>query len=343
MRLLSWNCQGAGKAPAVRALKALVCENSPDIVFLSETKSDVKKIEKIRLSLNFVDCFCVEAFGKAGGLALFWRKGVDLEVVYSDNQIIAALIYSDPPDSTWLLLTIRGPHEQRFHKRFWALMKDLILSFPGPWLLIGDLNSICYSEDKQGGRVGGSSSSNWLKDFVTSTGAIDLGFNGPRFTWSNKRVGLANIKERLDRGFCDQEWQSMFPTAGVRHLGAVTSDHRPILLDSHLDNCKIIRPFRFEAMWTKEESSVQVVERAWDTQVEGSHCFKLARKLKRVKHELREWNKDFFGNVKARIKELESRIEEVRGLEPNKDNLELEAALCLELEEWLEKDELKWK
>ena len=40
---------------------------------------------------------------------------------------------------------------------------------------------------------------------------------------------------------------------------------------------------------------------------------------------------------------MESRIEEVRGLEPNKDNLELEAALCLELEEWLEKDELKWK
>ena len=96
-------------------------------------------------------------------------------------------------------------------------------------------------------------------------------------------------------------------------------------------------------MWTKEESSVQVVERAWDTQVEGSHCFKLARKLKWVKHELREWNKDFFGNVKARIKALESRIEEVRGLEPNKDNLELEAALCLELEEWLEKDELKWE
>ncbi len=85
------------------------------------------------------------------------------------------------------------------------------------------------------------------------------------------------------------------------------------------------------------------MERAWDTQVEGSYCFKLARKLKRVKHELREWNKDFFGNVKARIKELESRIEEVRGLEPNKDNQELEAALCLELEEWLEKDELKWK
>ena len=40
---------------------------------------------------------------------------------------------------------------------------------------------------------------------------------------------------------------------------------------------------------------------------------------------------------------MESRIEEARGLEPNKDNLELEAALCLELEEWLEKDELKWK
>ena len=47
--------------------------------------------------------------------------------------------------------------------------------------------------------------------------------------------------------------------------------------------------------------------------------------------------------VKVRIKELENKIEEIRGLEPTKENLEIEASLCLELNEWLEKEELKWK
>ena len=222
-------------------------------------------------------------------------------------------------------------------------MKDLISSLSGPWLIIGDLNSICNSVDKKGGRLGGSSDSNWLNDFVANSGAIDLGFYGPQFTWSNKREGLANIKERLDRGMCDPKWQRIFPKAGVRHLRASTSDHRPILLDTHIDNCKLNRPFRFEAMWTKDESSVEVIERAWDINVEGSQSFKLAKKIKRVGDELKSWNKNHFGYAKTRIKELEKLIEEVRGRDPTKENLEIEVALCLELEEWMEKEELKWK
>ena len=47
--------------------------------------------------------------GKAGGLALFWRMGVDLEVVFFDGNVIAALIYSDPVRSPWLLFCIYGP------------------------------------------------------------------------------------------------------------------------------------------------------------------------------------------------------------------------------------------
>uniref|UniRef100_A0A2N9ET81 Reverse transcriptase domain-containing protein n=2 Tax=Fagus sylvatica TaxID=28930 RepID=A0A2N9ET81_FAGSY len=343
MRLLAWNCRGIGKAPTVRALKALARDNSPDLVFLSETKSNVQKINKIRVSLNYVDSFCVESSGKAGGLALFWKQGVDFEVVYSDVHIIAGLVYSDPPGSSWLLLAIYGPPKRQHRKNFWSFLKDLIGSYSGPWLIIGDLNSIYSSEDKRGGSLRGSCSTNWFSDFVAETGALDLGFNGPHFTWSNKREGLANVKERLDRALCDQEWQCLFPKAGIRHLGAPTSDHRPILLDTHLDNGKIVRPFRFEAMWTKDEESSAIVEKAWNLEVEGSQCFKLAKKIKKTRYELKDWNKAYFGMAQTRIKELEHKIEEIRGLDPTKENLELEAALCLELNDWLEKEEIKWK
>ena len=71
-------------------------------------------------------------------------------------------------------------------------------------------------------------------------------------------------------------------------------------------------------MWTTDESSSLVAEKAWDIQVKGSHCFQLAKKMKKVRLDLRLWNKKCFGNVKSKIKELENRIEEVRGLEQNK-------------------------
>ena len=78
-------------------------------------------------------------------------------------------------------------------------------------------------------------------------------------------------------------------------------------------------------------------------QVEGSQCFKLAKKIKKTRYELKDWNKAYFGMAQTRIKELEHKIEEIRGLDPTKENLELEAALCLELNDWLEKEEIKWK
>lgn len=48
--------------------------------------------------------------------------------------------------------------------------------------MIGDLNCIKSSEEKCGGHAVSKCSVNCLKDFMSNTGAIDLGFNGPSFT-----------------------------------------------------------------------------------------------------------------------------------------------------------------
>ena len=57
---------------------------------------------------------------------------------------------------------------------------------------------------------------------------------------------------------------------------------------------------------------------------------------------MKKWNKEHFGNVRERIKELEKKTEEVQGADLTKENLELEAALSLELDDWLAKENLKW-
>jgi hypothetical protein len=58
---------------------------------------------------------------------------------------------------------------------------------------------------------------------------------------------------------------------------------------------------------------------------------------------LKKWNKECFGYAKTRIKELEKRIADLQDLEPSPSNLEQEAALSLELNDWLEREELKWR
>jgi hypothetical protein len=99
--------------------------------------------------MGFVDCFCEDSIGKAGGLALFWKLGVDLEVVFSNKYAIVTLIYSDPPDCVWLLIVVHGPLYLAKKQKFWNLMSKIINSFAGVWLMLGDLNCIAGSSEKK--------------------------------------------------------------------------------------------------------------------------------------------------------------------------------------------------
>ena len=59
-------------------------------------------------------------------------------------------------------------------------------------------------------------------------------------------------------------------------------------------------------------------------------------KIQQTREDLMVWNRNQFGYDKTKIKEIEARIKEVQDRAPTKENLELEAALYLELNEWLE-------
>jgi len=130
-----------------------------------------------------------------------------------------------------------------------------------------------------------------------------------------------------------QEWQLMFPKAGVRHLIAPSSDHLPIMHDTHLEICNLDRPFRFEAMWTRDPSCAEVIDNAWQKKkIEGPHCFKLIRKIQHTGTKLRRWNKTKSGQTKVRIQEIEKKIEELQKESPSHENIETGASVFLELE-----------
>ena len=83
-----------------------------------------------------------------------------------------------------------------------------------------------------------------------------------------------------------------------------------------------------------------VVENAWQTRVEGSHGFRLAKKLSVTSTDLVRWNKNSFGNTKEKIKDLQDKLLKIQQVVRTKGNLNLEASLNLELDEWLAKEDL---
>ena len=97
-----------------------------------------------------------------------------------------------------------------------------------PWVFLGDFNEMISEDEKMGGLPLNRNRISAFRNCIDKCGLMDLGFQGPRFTWTNKTpVWQCNIKERLDRGLGNAKWKILFPTAEVHHLPRVKSDHCP--------------------------------------------------------------------------------------------------------------------
>lgn len=58
----------------------------------------------------------------------------------------------------------------------------------------------------------------------------DLGFKGPKYTWSNGRHGRDYTLERLNKVVANVEWSAIWSDAGLDVLACHSSDHHPLRL-----------------------------------------------------------------------------------------------------------------
>lgn len=132
------------------------------------------------------------------------------------------------------------------------------------WVITGDFNEPLSGDDKFGGRVVSSSRSLLFKECLDKCNMVDLGFSGPRFTWTNRREVQNLIQERIDRFFVNPDWCFLYPEAWVTHLTRCHSDHYPVLLETSPQNrMRMNRPFKFQKYWLSDLSFPRVVSQAW--------------------------------------------------------------------------------
>lgn len=125
---------------------------------------------------------------------------------------------------------------------------------------------------------------------------MDLGFSGPRYTWSNVRQHGQSIRERIDIMFCTPEWQSLFCETQKSCIYLSThSDHCPVLLNTngqvsfHIGQ---VRPFRFETVWFSDPSFFDVVRNSW-----GNNGDLLSECMDKFTRAVQVWNRESFGNI----------------------------------------------
>lgn len=202
---------------------------NPELVFLCETRYLASYVYTLKSRWSRFG-FAVDRDGIGGGLALLWRKDVDVILrSYSLNHIYVEVVA--PSDATkWHFTGFYGFPEH--HRRFlsWDLIRQLKSQSSLPWVVGGDFNEILSDNEKSGGIARSVALMDNFREGLLDCDLTDLGFTGCPFTWSNGRVEPDTVRCRLDRFCGNSACKEFAPTAMVEHLNFPGSDHVPILL-----------------------------------------------------------------------------------------------------------------
>lgn len=68
------------------------------------------------------------------------------------------------------------------------------------------------------------------------------------------------------------------------------------------------RPFRFQNMWLRHHDFMATVKASWERPISADPLNKLVLKLRSLKHVLKSWNSNVFGNLFTNIKNAEDKV-----------------------------------
>ena len=209
-----------------------------------------------------------------------------------------------------------------------------------PWIIARDFNEVLADNDKFGGKTINANRSLLFKDCLDSCNMVDLGFSGPRFTWSNRRGVRGLIQERLDRFFVNPGWCTLYPNARVSHLTRVHSDHCPVLLDFDPGvDSRLNRPFKFQSFWLNDLTFPSIVRDTWGR----TNC--LEKAVEKFAKDATDWNRNHFGNIFAKKRRVMARLDGAQKAlveRPSNFLVELEKDLQRELNEVLNQEQELW-
>ncbi|PNX81081.1 hypothetical protein L195_g037096, partial [Trifolium pratense] len=339
MNIVSWNCRGVGHPRVVPGLKYLVRVYKPDVLFLSETLSNTRRMEELRHLLGFDSCFAVNREGRGGGLAFMWRSSFHCSVTnFSSNHVDVEV--ADAVNGNWRLTGIYGFPGSGRRRDSWNFLKQLSQISSLPWCVLGDFNDILSSSEKKGRNDRAPWLINGFRSAVLESGLADVHMEGYPFTWFKSLGTFRAVEERLDRALANDAWFHKFPNAVLENLPAPASDHYPILLvrEPESRTRRARSRFKFENAWLVEPEFNDFVSNRWVSYGDNQ----ILQKLDMCASDLSSWNRNYFKRLQRDIDTCRKRIDRIRS-QVTPDNVNLFNALRKRMAFLLVQEDAYWR
>ncbi|KAL8477318.1 hypothetical protein ACS0TY_029569 [Phlomoides rotata] len=168
--------------------------------------------------------------------------------------------------------------------------------------LVGDFNAVLGAHERISSRAPNSASCAKFQDFINREELFEVEAAGANFTWASRRSGHGLIASKLDRVLTHDSFIGHWGSISATVLALAGSDHHPLLLHSLTGSSPQPRPFKFQVAWTMDARFREVVRNSWTQPSHPPDPINWAiQKLKRLKIELRIWNKDIFGLISTKV------------------------------------------
>jgi hypothetical protein len=139
-------------------------------------------------------------------------------------------------------------------------------------VVCGDFNEVLSQDEHVGPRVRTEAQINAFRECLQDCELRDLGFEGPKFTWSNRQDADTYVRVRLDRAVANGQFSRLFEDCAVENIITTSFDHYAVLISLEsssrlVSECPVQQTFKYEAMWLGAPDYKDVLEKAWS---EGS-------------------------------------------------------------------------
>ena len=121
-------------------------------MFLAKTLADEARLHTVQRSIDYEHKWVVPKEGRGGGLVLFWKATVKLEVIDSSQYYIDTWI-DRGSEHEWRFTVFYGEPDTSKRIEAWDSLRALNCHPQTPWLCAGDFNELTRQEEKLGGAI----------------------------------------------------------------------------------------------------------------------------------------------------------------------------------------------
>ncbi|XP_020265045.1 uncharacterized protein LOC109840710 [Asparagus officinalis] len=284
-------------------VKHFIQEYNLSLLALLETKLSETKLQSLANKITKIWKWVsnVQEAGN-GRIWILWDNDIlTIQNVIFSEQCITCTIESRDGRFFSLCTIVYASNHLASRKNLWRDLLTLKQGVNSPWFIGGDFNAIASCEEKIGGLPVTESDTEDFQNFINAGQLLHLRSTGCYYTWCNKQEADSRIWSRLDRCLVNEDWIHSYTSSQVEYLIPNCSDHSPALITIEDDIPEGKRPFKFFNMWVKHPDFISTVHSIWDQSSEGYNMFRFHTKLKKLKHALKELNKNHFMNISEQV------------------------------------------